>query len=408
MSDGATDSRKKRLQRAQHLLNWALECESARRINAMLDLARSEPCIPILPEQMDADPWLFNCPNGTVDLRTGALREHRREDYITKLCPTRYDPDARCPAWCRFLEAVFPTDEGVADDELITFMQRLLGRCLTGDVSEQFLPIFWGSGANGKSTLVNTVLGTLGGDYAMKANADLLMTSRGERHPTEVAQLFGMRLVVASETSEGRKLNEALVKDLTGGEPLRARRMREDFWEFPPTHKVILLTNHKPRIVGTDEAIWRRLRLVPFTATFWDPADPGKNAAELPADQKQDKQLGAKLAAEREGILAWLVRGCMDWQRDGMTLPDKVRAATRDYRAEEDTLARWIAECCVTGDTSYRCRSQVLYGNYRGWCERAGEEVMPQKLFGPALEERGYPKRTSNGVWYLRIALRED
>src|SRR5262249_41240372 len=153
--------------------------------------------------------------------------------------------------------------------------QRLLGYALTGDVSEQLVSIFYGKGANGKSTLVNAVLDVMGGDYAMKAPGRLLMASRGERHPTEVADLFGKRLVVASEPEQGCRLNEALVKDLTGGEPLRARRMREDFWEFRPTHKIVLLTNHRPRVRGTDEGIWRRLRLVPFEARFWDPDEPG-------------------------------------------------------------------------------------------------------------------------------------
>ena len=157
---------------------------------------------------------------------------------------------------------------------------------------EQVLPIFWGGGANGKSTLVNAVLATMGPDFAMKAPPDLLMQSRGERHPTELAALFGKRLAVVSETNQGRRLNEALVKDLTGGEPIRARRMREDFWEFLPTHKTVLITNHRPRVAGTDEGIWRRLRLIPFTSTFWDPADPHKDAADLPESHRQDKRLG--------------------------------------------------------------------------------------------------------------------
>jgi putative DNA primase/helicase len=363
--------------------------------------------MPILPEDMDKDPWLFNCMNGTIELKTGKLREHRREDFITKLCPVAYHPEAPCPNWLRFLGGVFPDDEDEPDKELITFVQRLLGRCLTGDVSEQILPIFWGGGANGKSTLINAVLETLGGEYAMKANADLLMSSRGERHPTELAQLFGMRLVVASETHQGRRLNEALVKDLTGGEPVRARRMREDFWEFSPTHKVVLLTNHKPRVAGTDEGIWRRLRLAPFTVCFWDPNDPNKVKADLPASLRQDKQIGAKLAAEREGVLAWLVRGCLDWQRGGLTLPDKVRVATNEYRAGEDLLAMWVGECCVTGNTNYRCKAGDLYSSYRKWCERAGEEeVITQTAFGTALGERGFGHKKSGGtIWRIGIAL---
>jgi putative DNA primase/helicase len=410
VSETVPDDKKARLLEAKRGLRWALESESAKRINAMLDLARSEPTMPILPAQLDSDPWLFNCPNGTLELRTGTLREHRREDFLTKLCPTPYNAEAICPTWERFLGAIFPNDEDEPDAELITFMQRLLGRCLTGDVSEQNLPIFWGSGANGKSTLVNAVLDTLGSDYAMKANADLLMTSRGERHPTELAGLFGMRLVVASETHQGRHLNESLVKDLTGGEPIRARRMREDFWEFKPTHKVVLLTNHKPRVAGTDEGIWRRLRLVPFTTTFWDQTDPGKDASQLPSNLRQDKQLGEKLTVEREGILAWLVRGCLGWQRDGLTLPDKVRVATTEYRSDEDVLAQWIEQCCAQGDRSFRCKAGELFAHYREWCERAGEEeILNQKTFGEALSARGFERKKSDGVyWRLGIALHRD
>lgn len=260
-----------------------------------------------------------------------------------------------------FLNAIFPDAEDEPDREMITFMQRSLGRSLTGDVTEQILLIFWGVGANGKNTFINAIFDTIGSDYCLKANTDLLMASRGERHPTEIANLWGKRLVVASETHQGRKLNEALVKDLTGGEPLTARRMREDFWTFQPTHKVILITNHKPRVEERGEAIWRRVRLVPFTTIFWDPNDPSKDASQLPTNLRQDKQLGEKLKAEREGILAWLVRGCMDWQRDGLTLPEKVKVATQEYRIEEDTLKKWIEEDCITGDKDYRCRSQQLY-----------------------------------------------
>jgi putative DNA primase/helicase len=407
--DADPANRQKRQEAAIKKLKWALESENARRINAMIDLARSEPGIPILPEQLDPDPWLFNCPNGTLDLRTGVIREHRKEDSITKVCPTRYVPDAPCPVWQRFLETIFLDDDEEPDRDLIIFVQRLMGRCLTGDVSEQILPIFWGGGANGKSTLINAVLATMGPDYTMKANADLLMTSRGERHPTELASLFGMRLVVASETHEGRKLNEALVKDLTGGERIRARRMREDFWEFDPTHKVILLTNHKPRVGGIDEAIWRRLRLVPFTATFWDPNDPGKASALRSERFRQDKHLSEKLGDEREGILAWLVRGCVDWLKGGLTLPEKVLAATTEYRSGEDLIGQWIDEACVTGSNEYRARASALYIAYRAWADKAGESALTQTSFGTALGERGFESRKSHGTtWRHGIALRGD
>jgi putative DNA primase/helicase len=393
---------KKQLDEAKKELSWALECEAAARINAMLDMARSEPGIPVLPADMDCDSWLFNCSNGTVDLRTGALRPHRREDLITKLSPTEYRPDAPCPNWLAFLEAIFQGDENV-----ILFMQRLLGYCLTGDVREQILPIFWGAGANGKSTLVNAVVAAMGSDYAIKAPPDLLMQSRGERHPTEIAKLFGKRLVVASETHQGRRLNEALVKDLTGGETISARRMREDFWEFLPTHKVFLLTNHKPEVRGTDEGIWRRLRLVPFEVTFWNPDDPHNASKVLQPELQQDKALGDKLAAEAPGILAWMVRGCVGWLAEGLTLPEKVSAATTEYRQAEDVLAQFLAERCNVG-TGLKCKAGVLYASYTRWAEANGEtEILTAKRFGEAMTERGFQRRKIGTKWYIGVEMRK-
>jgi putative DNA primase/helicase len=389
---------KARLARAQKMMSWALTSEAAPRLAAMAELARSEPGIPVVPGDLDGQPWLLNCVNGTVELRTGAIREHRREDYLTGLCPTEFRPEAPCPAFERFLAAVFQRD-----GDLPGFVQRLLGRCLTGDVSEQILPIFWGKGANGKSTLLNTVLSVLGTDYAMKAPADLLMTSRGDRHPTELADLFGKRLVVASETRQGRHLNESLIKDLTGGERIRARGMRENFWEFPPTHKVILQTNHKPAVPGGGHGMWRRLRLVPFDVRFSDPDEPENRGRQSRGEPRADKQLDLKLAGEREGILAWLVRGCLEWQRQGLGVPESVAAATAAYRAGEDVLARFLAEKCMRGP-DYSCRGSVLYDAYKGWAAAAGERPMSGKVFGEQVaDQAGITKKVSNGVWYLGV-----
>jgi putative DNA primase/helicase len=397
---------KERLEQLQKTQAWALKSEAAPRIHAMIGLAASEPGIPVLPDQLDRDPWLFNCPNGTLDLRTGRLREHRRGDLVTKLCPTEYHPDAPCPAWERFLGSIFPGEAGRPDDELIGFVQRLFGYCLTGDVSEQVLPIFWGGGSNGKSTLLGTAQAVMGPEYAIRANPTLLMQGRGE-HATELAQLFGMRLVVASETEEGARLKESLVKDLTGGERIRARRMREDFWEFAPTHKVILQTNHKPQVRGTDAGIWRRLRLVPFRARFWKPDEVGAGE-DVPAEMVADTRLPEKLRSEYPGILAWMARGCFDWQHGGLTLPEKVRTATTDYRQGEDVLAQWLAECCVTGDANYRARSAALYLSYVKWCETNREDAAGRRAFGESMAERGYERKVSNGTWYLGVALRDE
>jgi putative DNA primase/helicase len=374
--------------RKEHV-QWAMTSESHTRLKAMLALAEAEPNIPILTDEMDPDPWVLNCLNGTLDLRTGNLRPHRREDNITKLCPVKYDATATCPLWEKTIATVFARNEA-----LIRFFQRLCGVILTGSVAEQILPILYGKGSNGKSTILNVLMNILGTDYAMKAMPELLMVRRGgEAHPTERADLFGKRLVVAIETGEGARLNETLIKELTGSDKIRARRMREDPWEFQPTHKVLLCTNHKPAVKGTDHAIWRRLKLIPFTVTI--------------PDSEQDLGLPGKLAAESSGILAWCVRGCLDWQREGLATPNEVTEATAQYREDEDTLAGFLTENCVI-NPGIRAKATPLYEHYKQWAEAAGEHVMTQKAFGTAMTERGFERIVSNGKWYLGLGLRSE
>lgn len=369
---------------------WATKCEDAYRLRAMIELARSQAEVPILPDNLDSDIWLLNVANGTVDLRTGQLHEHRRDDYLTKLCPADYLPanEAEAPLWSQFLDDVFQ-----GDDDVIAFVQRLLGYCLTGDVREHVLPIFWGSGANGKSTLLDTIAYVMGDDYSAKAPDELLMEKRGDRHPTERATLFGRRLVVASETDGGRRLAEATVKKLTGDGKIPARRMREDYWEFDPTHKLILVTNHKPIVYGRDLGIWRRLLLIPFTAKF-----EGKAA---------DLELPAKLRDERDGILRWLVEGCLAWQREGLNPPESVRLATREYQDSQDTLKEFIEEVCI------ECAGETKVGDvfkaYRNWSEARNERPMSMVAFGNAMAENGIDKeRKRNGWHYLRIGINAE
>lgn len=290
-------------------LRFAVNSASARSITAMLTLATSEPGIPVLPTDFNRDPMLLNVANGTLDLRTGSLRPPERKDLLTQSCPVEFDPESECPTWNLFLETIFDRRQ-----PLIDYVHRLSGYCLTGLTTEQILPILYGVGANGKTTLLNALMNVLGRDYAMQASRDLLLVKRGESHPTELAALFGKRLVVATETDDGRRLAEGAVKQLTGSDKVLARRMREDFWEFDPTHKVLLATNHKPEVRGTDHAIWRRLRLIPFDIVI--------------PDAEQDKMLPKKLEAELKGILAAAVQGCLEWQRLGLGLPDEVKQAT--------------------------------------------------------------------------------
>jgi putative DNA primase/helicase len=225
------------------------------------------------------------------------------------------------------------------------------------------MSILWGKGRNGKSTFLNT-LRTLLASYAMKAPSELLMVSHNDRHPTERADLCGKRFVTAIETEQGRRLAEVFVKEATGGDPIRARRMREDFWEFQPTHKVFLATNHKPIITDTDTAIWERIRLVPFTVTI--------PPAEI------DTALPEKLEAELPGILNWALQGCMTWQQDGLGLPDEVKDATAGYRSEMDVLGQFIDECCLVGP-NYRVKAHDLYDTYKQWCTEHGESFDVQR-----------------------------
>jgi putative DNA primase/helicase len=385
-------TRQEELQRVQATLKWALKSESAPRINACLDLLRSEPGIPITPDELDCDPWLFNCRNGTLELPNGRLREHRPEDLITKLCRKTYDPNARAPVFEKFLCDIFPLPgrpEGSTsgNEVMIGYLQRFFGYCLTGDVSEQVLPVFWGVGANGKTTLINAITNAIGTDYIIKANRDLFMNKKGDNHPAQIARLFRVRLVVCSESGSGAYLDEALVKELTGGERLAARRMREDWWEFDPTHKAILVTNHKPQIRGTDHAIWRRVQLVPFTVIF--------------AEDQQDKRLGENLQAEASGILRWAVEGCRQWAEHGLGAPPAVAEATREYRTEQDRLGRFLEERNVRSP-EYRTRVTDLYADYIAWCRQNGEYQPTATAFGLTMGERGFHKDPGKR-WYVGL-----
>lgn len=348
---------------------WGMKSEAQPRIEAMIIAARSEHGIPVRSEDLDADPWLLNVENVTIDLRTGEPRPHRREDLITKMAAVLFEPDAQAPVFTAFLNRIMN-----GNDNLITYLQRTLGRALTGDTSEHRLEIWYGPGANGKSTLINAVLGTLG-DYGQIAAPGLLLTRRQDRHPTEIADLKGARFVASIEVGEDRNLAEELVKQLTGGDRLKARFMHQNFWHFAPTHKLFVACNHKPVIRGTDHAIWRRLKLVSFSAII--------------PDAEQDKRLDQKLTSERSGILNWLLRGCMDWQTDGITDPDEVTGATADYRADEDVLAGFIADRCITGQND-KAMAGDLYKAYVAWCTETGETIISQKAFGTHLASRGF------------------
>jgi putative DNA primase/helicase len=347
---------------------WARKSESAARRDAMIQLARSEPGIPVCHEQLDADPWVLNVMNGTVDLRTGELRPHRRTDLITKLAPVIYDRDATAPTWAGFLERVLP-DPGVR-----SFVQRAAGYSLTGQTGEQVLFLLWGGGANGKSTFIETAMALLG-DYALKTPAETLLAKRDTGIPNDVAALRGARFVAAVESEEGRRLAEVRVKELTGGDTIAARFMRAEWFTFRPVCKLWLATNHKPQVRGTDLAIWRRIRLIPFTVTI--------------PETERNPGLPEKLVAELPGILAWAVEGCLEWQAKGLEPPQAVLAATNEYRAEQDILRAFLDDRCAFG-SACEVTSAALYRAYREWAETVGEKPITQKALAAMLSERAF------------------
>lgn len=349
------------------LIAHAMRCEAVSRIKAMLELARSEPGVPVAMRDLDRDPWALNVQNGTLDLRTGELRPHAREDLMTRLVPVDYDPLEECPAFLAYLTEIM---EGKTD--LVQFLQRAIGYSLTGLTVERCMFILWGGGKNGKSTLLDTLLELLA-DHAARTNTDTLMATKYAGIPNDIAALKGMRFVFASEGEEGRRLAESKIKDITGGDTISARFMRGEWFSFRPEFKIWLGTNHKPEIRGTDDAIWDRIRLVPF------------NVRIPPAEQ--DKALKDKLLTEAPGILAWAVDGCLAWQRDGLGEPAEVVEATQGYRSAEDVIGRFLGERCEFHETA-NVTKKALYGAYKSWCEDFGERFVTQKAFGMSLIER--------------------
>jgi putative DNA primase/helicase len=340
------------------------------RIDAMITLAR--PLLVVEPDELDRDPLILNVANGIIDLQTGEWSLHQPERLLTKLAPVEHHRDAKCPRWHRFLERILP------DPVTREYVARVIGYCLTGRTDEQLLFFLHGAGENGKNTLVDTMALILG-DYACTAEPDLLLYRR-DAHPTGEADLLGRRLVLCSEADQSRQLNEALVKRHTGDATLKARKMRQDFWEFTPTHKLVLLANHQPSIRGTDHAIWRRMRQIPFEVRI----------------TKQERVTGLyRVLADEEGpgILAWAVAACRRYLADGLgETPPAVRDATAKYRAEMDQVGRFLADRCQL-DSGAVVSSDHLWWAYREWCAAHGERPRGDHEVAAALKSRGLHNR---------------
>jgi putative DNA primase/helicase len=354
----------------------AAKLASAGTVGGVERLARADRRHAATTDEWDADPWLLNTPGGVVDLKTGRQRSHERADRMTKIATAT--PRGECPQWTGFL-----SDITGGDVELQSYLQRMVGYCLTGVTSAHALFFLYGTGANGKSVFANVVASILG-DYASTAPMDTFVETRGDRHPTDLAGLRGARFVTAIETEQGRRWNESKVKAITGGDKISARFMRQDFFEFFPHFKPVIVGNHKPAIRNIDEAMKRRMHLIPFTVTI--------------SPEKRDGRLTEKLLAERDGILAWAVAGCLAWQREGLNPPTCVQAATDEYFEAEDALGRWLDERCVR-EANAKSLTAELFNDWKQWADSAGEFVGSQRRFSDLLITRGLEKwRNSVGV----------
>lgn len=349
------------------------ELRSARAIMATLVLARSHPDLVATVQQWDADPYTLATPGSEVDLRTGKLRPSTRESYCTRVTAVtpRQEP---APVWLEFLRTV--TGDNA---DLQAYLQRVAGYALVGEVTEHALVFLYGLGANGKSTFVNTLAAVMG-DYATAAPMDTFTENQGQ-HPTDLAMLKGARLVTASETEDGKRWASARIKQLTGGDPISARYMRQDFFEYKPQFTLVISGNHKPGLRSVDEGTRRRLHLVPFTTT-------------IPAD-KRDPNLPNALRDEWPAILGWMVDGCLAWQREGLRPPPIVTAATEAYLSDEDVLGQWLDLATEVDSTAFEVAT-ALHEDYRVWAERSGEKFLGAKRFGQALEERGLVRHRTN------------
>lgn len=358
----------------------AMRSQEISRINAIIKLVRTDSGVIVNLDCLDSDPMLLNCSNGTVDLRTGILLPHSREQLITRSTSIHFDPDAQCPQWEAFIEKIL----GPFKDK-IDFMQKIIGYALTGQTSEQCLFILWGYGANGKSTLLE-IIRRMMGDYARHTPSSTLLTDRaGIRN--DLARLKGARFVSAVEVGIGKMLDEALTKELTGGDPITSRFLFREYFEQKPTFKLFLAVNQKPEIRGIDHGIWRRIRLIPFETII--------------PDDEIDRDLSKKLEKELPGILAWAVRGCLAWQKEGLSIPESLQAAIQQYKQESDQISGFIEDTCVL-ETGARIPVKILYDIYKKWSEDNAAETLPKKTFGHLLRQRGIKQGKSDGVRYWK------
>jgi putative DNA primase/helicase len=362
--------------------------ESVRRRKAFVEAASWIKALNIKSDELDPDPWLLNVKNGTINILTGEFREHRQEDMISKIANVEYDPDADCPMWKQFVREIMDYKA-----EIINFVQAAAGWALSGDISEQAMFILFGTGANGKSTFLNTIMYLLG-DYATATPTETFMKKSGDQYTNDIARLRGTRFVTTTEAEQGRRLSEPLIKKITGNDQMTARFLYGEFFNFTPTFKIFMATNHKPVIKGTDHGIWRRIKLIPFTTRI--------------AEEKQDKHLEAKLREEASGILNWLLEGTVRWRQEGLKTPRAVLLATDEYRGEMDVIGNFLKERCVQ-KKELTIRIRELYKAYADWCDENNEHAVSERFFTMRLKEIGFEQtRTAEARFWSGIGLRGE
>jgi len=366
---------------------FALRSESEHSLKAMVSLAKYEYTIPIRRSALDGHPFKLNILNGILDLETGELFDHAPEFYFTKIIPFAYDPAETAPAWEKFLDEITSNDNALKN-----FLQQITGYCLTASAREQCFFIFWGDGRNGKSTFIKVLLELLG-PWAAQTPAETFLLKKVGSGFSDLARLADKRLVCAIETEDGGKLAEGLVKSLSGNDRIATRHHYQEFFEYEPGFKVILTTNHKPRIRGNDLAIWRRIRLVPFTWTI--------------PEEKVDPDIFEKLKTEMPGILAWAVKGGFEWQNKGrLESPEIVIEAVKGYKTEQDQVRRFIDDCCEHGADDFQESAKTLYDSYKAWATQNGEHYFSANRFGRRLQDLGFEKtHTMIGNAYKKIQL---
>lgn len=373
--------------KGKRLMQHAVASHNLPRIQAMIRLAISEPGMATRTNELDNDPWLLGVRNGVVDLRTGALLSNDPGMCITRYCNASHRADANCPQWLEFLDQIFESDT-----DTIETIQRALGYTLTGSVTEEVMFICFGFGSNGKSVF-NNVIANIIGDYGRMAPSSLLTVRRGDDTAprNDLAALAGARYVSINELQAGDRLDEQIVKQLAGREPISARFLHKEFFEYMPSFKPWLRTNHKPIIPGDDDGIWRRLVLIPFRKKF--------------TDSEKDPYLEQKLLNERDGILMWMIDGALKWKRDGLKLSRAIKAEHANFRTESDLLGEFLTEQCRV-DPSGKIEQSQLFNQWCNWCDTNGVRHNAKASFTRRLAERGLKEWKSNGKrFYLGLTM---